>query len=145
MDDHQTGQHLQGMLLVEASRQAFLAVTEAFILPWGGEKAYFVFNSLTVEFSRFMFPVAACLNFRVRERDYSGKYPRFSVEIQIEQAGRQTAEVRCGYTVMPDQRIAEVEQALALQALDWQFSAVSDVLSADSSAESVMSKPLIAE
>ncbi|WP_233420966.1 AfsA-related hotdog domain-containing protein [Xenorhabdus nematophila] len=30
MSDHQTGQHIQGMILIEACRQTFIAVTEEF-------------------------------------------------------------------------------------------------------------------
>jgi hypothetical protein len=121
MDDHQTGQHLQGMVLVEAARQAFLAVTEAFILPRDGGKVYFVFNSLAIEFKRFMFPIASGIKLRVLERGHGGKYPRFAVDILFEQAGQETAHVRAGYMIMPDQRILQVEQGLAEQAIAWQF------------------------
>ena len=38
LSDHQTGQHISGMTLVEAGRQAFLAVTERFFIPEGGKR-----------------------------------------------------------------------------------------------------------
>ncbi|WP_158240814.1 AfsA-related hotdog domain-containing protein [Telmatospirillum siberiense] len=121
MDDHQTGQHLQGMLVVEAARQSFLAVTEAFLLPRDGSKSYFVFNSLAAEYKRFMFPVPALMRYRVRERDDSGHNPRFVVDIHFEQAGQEAAKVTCGFTVMPDWRIRKIEQTLAQQAVERHF------------------------
>src|SRR6056297_3072091 len=42
MGDHQSGQHVQGMILVEAARQAFLAVTETYFPNPVAEKTYFV-------------------------------------------------------------------------------------------------------
>lgn len=122
MGDHQTGQHFQGMLVVEAARQSFLAVTEAFLLPQDGTKYYFVFNSLAAEYKRFMFPIPARLEYRIRERDDSGNNPRFVVDILFHQAGQETAAVICGFTVMPDWRIRKVEQTLAQQAVDRHFS-----------------------
>src|SRR5690606_3616757 len=43
MSDHTTGHHIQGMLLVEAARQAFLAVTEWYLLETD-DPYYFVIN-----------------------------------------------------------------------------------------------------
>lgn len=131
MGDHQTGQHFQGMLVVEAARQSFLAVTEAFLLPRDGTKFYFVFNSLVAEYKRFMFPIPARMEYRIRERDDSGHNPRFVVDILFDQAGQETAAVTCGFTVMPDWRIRKIEQTLARQAVDRHLSGLPTTLSAE--------------
>ncbi|MFW5402828.1 AfsA-related hotdog domain-containing protein, partial [Yersinia sp. 1252 StPb PI] len=54
MGDHQSGKHLQGMLLVEAFRQTFIAVTEEFYPFLGDIKKYFVINSLNINFYNFV-------------------------------------------------------------------------------------------
>lgn len=53
MRDHQTGQHIQGMLLVEACRQAFIAVTEEFVYQKQCDN-YYVINSVSIDFANFL-------------------------------------------------------------------------------------------
>ncbi|ETS33145.1 A-factor biosynthesis repeat protein [Photorhabdus khanii NC19] len=42
MADHQTGQHIQGMILIEACRQTFIAVTEEFYMSDKVGQSYYV-------------------------------------------------------------------------------------------------------
>jgi hypothetical protein len=57
MSDHVTGQHLQGMLLIEAARQMTLAVTEKFYINELDRKnVAFVTNNLTTNFIGYVFP-----------------------------------------------------------------------------------------
>ncbi|MFQ9621346.1 MAG: hypothetical protein ACLR17_00915 [Enterobacteriaceae bacterium] len=56
------------MLLVEASRQAFIAVTEEFIYKQEAGR-YYVINSMATTFSSFLFPLPALVHFEFLEKD----------------------------------------------------------------------------
>ncbi|MDF2690768.1 MAG: hypothetical protein K0S29_623 [Gammaproteobacteria bacterium] len=72
MDDHVTGQHIQGMVLVEAARQMMLAVTEHYYLNQEEQnKYYFVLNKIMTEFQQFAFPLD--IKIKCRQIDFSKK------------------------------------------------------------------------
>ncbi len=113
MDDHQTGQHVQGMILVEAARQAFLAVTEEFFLTVTDQKTFFVLNSMTTEFLGFVFPIPAQFVYRVVSKDINERRQKFSVEIDLAQAGETRMTTRFSFIAYPHRVIAEKEAELA--------------------------------
>lgn len=113
MGDHQTGQHIQGMVLIEAARQAFLVVTEQFFLIDRNQKSYFVINSVGSEFQNFVFPVRAHLDYRVISKDINDRRQKFEVEIDLVQCGKTCMSSRFSFTVYPASLIAEKECALA--------------------------------
>lgn len=117
MRDHQTGQHVQGMVLVEASRQAFLAVPEAFFQDEGEDSAYFVINSVTTEFMGFVFPIRSHIDYRVVSKDINERRKKFSVEIEIIQGGEIRTRSTISFTVYPNRIISEREAALARDAV----------------------------
>jgi len=65
LDDHITGQHISGMVLVEACRQMFLAVTELFYLNEFDNNFYFVIKRNSVEYKKFVFPIDVHINYEV--------------------------------------------------------------------------------
>lgn len=113
MDDHQTGQHVQGMILVEAARQAFLAVTGAFFLTDCEQERYFVINSMDMTYENFVFPVAAHIEYRDIESDVNDRRARFTARIDFIQSGHVCAICRVKFTAYPDCFIAEKEAELA--------------------------------
>lgn len=113
MDDHQTGQHVQGMVLIEASRQAFLAVTEEFFLKGLNIKTYFVINAMKTEFLGFVFPVQAQLAYQVVSKDINDRRQKFEVEIEIIQSSEVRARTTVSFTVYPDAVISKKEADLA--------------------------------
>lgn len=117
MRDHQTGQHVQGMVFVEASRQAFLAVTEAFFQDEGEDSVYFVINSMTTEFMGFVFPIRSHIDYRVVSKDINERRKKFSVEIEIIQGGEIRTRSAISFTVYPNRIISEREAALARDAV----------------------------
>ncbi|MCH4565389.1 hypothetical protein MKP05_20010 [Halomonas sp. EGI 63088] len=117
MRDHQTGQHVQGMVLVEASRQAFLAVTEAFFQDEGEDSVYFVINSMTTEFMGFVFPIRSHIDYRVVSKDINERRKKFSVEIEIIQGGEIRTRSAISFMVYPNRIISEREAALARDAV----------------------------
>ncbi|MGJ3263219.1 MAG: AfsA-related hotdog domain-containing protein [Salinarimonas sp.] len=117
MSDHQTGQHVQGMILLEAARQAFLAVTETFFPFAGAEKTFFVINSMTTEFVGFVFPLPARIAYRIVERDINERRQKFKVEIDFVQGGELRTRVGFAFTVYPHEVISEREDELARAAV----------------------------
>jgi len=95
MNDHQTGQHIQGMILIEAARQMFLAVTEEYFIGVEESKPYyFVINQVSVSFTGFVFPVAATLDYRIHSKDISNPARlRFDVTISVIQGDVSATEV----------------------------------------------------
>lgn len=132
MSDHQTGQHVQGMILLEAARQSFLAVTEAFFLPQDGPKFYFVINEMTARYARFAFPLDARIRYEIRSRDLAvASRRRFTVDIAVEQCGTVAASFVTDFTVFEDARIANREETLAVDAIDRHIAAFHEQRRAD--------------
>jgi hypothetical protein len=115
--DHQTGQHVQGMVAVEAARQMFLTVTERFLLP-DTRKRYFVINSLATEFENFLFPLAAEIDYRIVAADTADPDRlAFTVEIAVEQAGRRCTRSTVQFTAFENALIESKEQRRAEKAI----------------------------
>lgn len=117
MADHVTGCHIQGMLLMEAARQSFLAVTEKYRLEHG-RSYYFVINDFSTEFKAFAFPVDMSISLELtdhpRERSDRSTYTAL---ITISQLGRPVTVVRTTYTAFEKSSLSEREQSLARRAL----------------------------
>jgi|ERR1035437_248861 hypothetical protein len=117
MIDHTTGHHLQGMLLIEAARQSFLAATERYLLE-SKEKHYFVINDLDVTFHKFAFPISTEIEIDVSGVDRS-RPDRLSAtaSIRFMQQGECVAAVRFAYTAVLETKLQKREAEMAEQAL----------------------------
>ncbi|MDQ2077926.1 AfsA-related hotdog domain-containing protein [Marinimicrobium sp. ABcell2] len=110
MNDHLSGQHVQGMVLIEAARQAMLAVTEQFLMPDNGIDYAFIFNALSVSYSHYTFPVSAVIRTRITERSVDN--PRrlsFAAETFVEQCGKTVSEFTMSFGAMERARISKRE------------------------------------
>lgn len=117
--DHQTGQHVQGMVVVEASRQMFLASTTALGLIADLKDPYFVIESMATEFRSFLFPLPARLRFTTTaepDRSHEDSF-RFEAVIEIEQHGVSISATRVAYRVFAGASIHEIERRKARKAL----------------------------
>jgi hypothetical protein len=127
MRDHQSGHHIQGMVLVEAARQSLLAVTEKFFIKDAQQNYSFVFNSIDVEYSNFAFPIAAKLHYEILEKDVrSEKRLAFSSKIRIDQCGAPSAVCGMSFTAFDAQRITKRESLVASKTFDHYIEAVSN-------------------
>lgn len=117
MSDHTTGYHIQGMVLTEAARQAFLAVTEWFLLP-SDAKYYFVINTFNVSYMRFAFPVHIDVDLLLSEIDRS-RDDRLAAKVLIRfrQQGETVCEAEIEYTAILEQRLSGKEKQMAEMAL----------------------------
>lgn len=119
MGDHQTGQHIQGMLLVEGARQMFLAVTEDFFIgPQDHSRYYFVINGLEVVYKAFVFPVTIELHYKIVESDISRRDRQsFSVIISVLQGDQIAAEISFKFTAFLADKIEKKEKQQAANLL----------------------------
>ncbi|WP_068089148.1 AfsA-related hotdog domain-containing protein [Polycladidibacter stylochi] len=120
MSDHMTGCHLQGMLLIEAIRQMFIAVSETQYahlgVPAGG---YVVFNRLDIAFEQFAFPIATT----VKQQVHSVTQPRpdravFAATLEVYQDKRRVAKTLVDYTVFEKASLKPKEEKLAQKAVE---------------------------
>ncbi|MDA8230874.1 MAG: AfsA-related hotdog domain-containing protein [Magnetospirillum sp.] len=118
MGDHQTGQHLQGMMIVEAARQAFIAVTELSIDASAVYEKYFVFDSLSVEYKRFMFPVSISLLCTIDFMEKTANSYRFRMHIDAQQAGDLVATIAVTFGVVKYKSLSRIESTLATACLE---------------------------
>ena len=111
--DHQTGQHIQGMILIEAARQTIIATSEKYLLKEAGvavSDKYFTLTSLSVSFSSFVFPLPVNINLNVLSKKIS-EYGRFTCEclIVFEQAGAEVVEISFSFGVYDRNYISKKE------------------------------------
>ncbi|MGD9209702.1 MAG: AfsA-related hotdog domain-containing protein [Desulfobacteraceae bacterium] len=101
MSDHVTGYHLQGMLLVEAARQAFLAVTEKFFMGKAFNfQTYFIIRKMLANFYSFVFPIEAKLIYRILKKDISDPLKlNFSVSVEINQMEKSASCIDISFSV----------------------------------------------
>lgn len=116
MSDHVTGQHLQGMIMIEAARQLTLVVTEKFFLT--DEKRCsmaFLTNTLETKFHNFVFPTEVKIRYKILERrGLANSNQVFKVSIEFIQNGQIGAEVIYKFSVFESQFIKEKEQKMAM-------------------------------
>lgn len=113
MGDHQTGSHVQGMVITEAFRQAFIAITEEFYLADNGSKKYFVINDMNVEFMNFLFPLPAQIHFELINMDANDFRTRMEAKMVLEQNGQICATMKTKFVVYPASYIRQKEKKLA--------------------------------
>lgn len=117
MGDHQTGQHVQGMLLVEACRQAFIAVTEEFVYQKQSDK-YYVINSMSIDFANFLFPLPAIVHFEFVEKDVNERRGRFKARMSVMQNQTVCASMDVSFAVYSAKSILAKEGELAESATE---------------------------
>jgi len=66
MSDHVTGQHIQGMVLLEACRQMVNSVSERYLIKTGYNKS-FVLHAMNSEFLEYLFPVTSTMELTLRK------------------------------------------------------------------------------
>ena len=111
--DHMTGMHIQGMALVEAARQSFLAVTEAYFLNGDDRDYYFAIKRMDVAYSNFVFPFDATLRYDITRISQKNDRHGFDADISIIQAGETCTTVQVSFTAFEAKAIAERERGVA--------------------------------
>lgn len=120
LSDHVTGQHLQGMVLIEAARQMLLAVTERYFLQERGNRShYFVLNQLDTTFHAFGFPLGVEIQHQLLNRKEGNRGSlSFETETRFLQGGELLLEVRSRFSVYDAAFLSTREAAKAREAIE---------------------------
>jgi hypothetical protein len=114
MCDHLSGQHVQGMILIEATRQALLALTEAYLIPKNEIDYAFLLNTLSVNYNHYAFPVGAVIRSVMTENAVVN--PRrlsFYANVFVEQCGQVVSTFTVSFGAMEKLRISKRENMQA--------------------------------
>lgn len=127
MQDHLTGEHIQGMVLAEACRQMFLAVTELHGLQdFTPAARYFVIHEMAIRYLAFAFPLPAQVRYCLRRQEQV-RPDRLAIEADIEvwQCEQVAAEMRVSFEVFDGAILAARESQLARVAVERSLSELS--------------------
>ncbi|SDD18691.1 AfsA-related hotdog domain-containing protein [Actinokineospora iranica] len=133
--DHVTGQHLSGMVVIEAGRQSILAATKAFVFTASAESASaksnlaepavaesdfaMVLGSLNVAFERYVFPIAAELVVElVKLATSKPARMEFTAEVVVTQCGEVAARLAAEFQIVRARGLARQEETLAGRAIE---------------------------
>jgi hypothetical protein len=113
--DHQTGQHVQGMVVTEALRQMFIAVFEDEHGSRHPDRHFFVvWNSISLTFDSFLFPLPAEIICEILEQDVTDPTRMtFRVAMHIEQLGTSAAHAEIEFAAFDDARMKRSEKRKA--------------------------------
>ncbi|MGW3029744.1 AfsA-related hotdog domain-containing protein [Streptomyces sp. NPDC001178] len=116
MSDHVTGQHMQGMLAMEAGRQMFIAVAEQYYLPPEAVGAsYFVIDTFATRYRNFLFPLPAVVRCTVlSHRSPHRTRTTFHCELSVVQGGSETAGMEVRFTAF-DTQVSHTKETRAAQ------------------------------
>lgn len=122
--DHHTGQHVQGMVIVEAMRQICIAQFETGFRPHLPKVGYAgVWKRLNLSFEDFLFPVRATVESEITCADLSREDNlRFRARTSVRQNTGVVASAEIEYSMIKQDRIGTLERRKAGQAAHAQAS-----------------------
>ncbi|MFD5075728.1 AfsA-related hotdog domain-containing protein [Streptomyces sp. NPDC058371] len=127
--DHLTGLHIPAVTLLEAARQTWTVVTEQFLLD-DEPPARFVISSVDSAFHRFVFPLPATVEYRLRGRERTPVGQAIAFTVSVRQGGEIAAEFTVEIRVIP-QRFAEKQELMAARAAVRQGLAAAEAVAAE--------------
>lgn len=116
--DHHTGEHVQGIVIIEAMRQICIAQFETAVRPGLGPAAYAgVWKRIDLSFEDFLFPLPATVESLIEESDVSrDSHLKFRASTAVRQQGRGVATAVIEYSMIGQSRIDALERRKADQA-----------------------------
>lgn len=120
MSDHVTGQHVQGTLLIEASRQMMMAGIETYVAPTHESGTYaYALSELHVQYYKFVFPVDIGIRLRIENaaRDKRGVLA-LTLAVSFYQYGECVCDVRCSASGYPPAWVDRLEARQARRCAD---------------------------
>jgi hypothetical protein len=117
--DHQSGPHLQGMILIEAARQLFVAVCELeYLRPWPDRRFSFLLAQVDTRFDRPVFPLPLRMRMTAHRAETADvNRLRFDLETRFVQGGREAATSTVIASVSPLERFRPAELRTAAAAI----------------------------
>lgn len=118
MRDHQTGLHIQGMILLEASRQGYISIYEKYFSIEKNKKLYFIFNNMNVEYNKFSFPLPAQINAEITEKEFKKSGSRIAMNIKIIQCRSVSATLSLEMSIVESIKISKIESKMAREVIN---------------------------
>lgn len=120
MSDHITGQHIQGMVLIEACRQMINSVSEKYLIPLGNSsRKGFVLNALNTNFLEYVFPLEVELLFNLESvRHGLGGNFKAKAIIEIRQNDQISMKAEATFSVMDKSTLINIESQMAQTAVE---------------------------
>ena len=119
MEDHVTGQHLQGTVLIEAARQMMLSVTENYMLTDEQRfKLYFVMNEIHTEFKDFAFPLSVEIVCQVSNKTIRASGVKANYVIDFIQAGKVVTSINIKFSTYNKSTLERKEAELAVKVVE---------------------------
>ncbi|GAB3128218.1 AfsA-related hotdog domain-containing protein [Streptomyces calidiresistens] len=117
--DHQSGEHVQGMVVVEAFRQMFIACCERFTASrQPSRRYYYIWHGMDIRFERFVFPLDADIDCTVTDsRTDDPSRLAMTVDLELRQTGHRCAVARIDFTAHDAERISAKEHVIAARAV----------------------------
>ena len=113
MSDHVTGQHIQGMVLLEAARQMINAVSDKYLLNSNDQKG-FILNKLSSDFKEYVYPLEVELNLVINKiRSDRKNNIQADAKITFYQQGKNTLEVNISFSIYDIKILNELEAKMA--------------------------------
>ncbi|MEC5320454.1 AfsA-related hotdog domain-containing protein [Brenneria populi subsp. brevivirga] len=116
LQDHQTGLHVQGIMLVEAFRQAIVAITEEFLCNREGYKTTIVVNYINTTYNSFIFPLPTDIVFKVINEEMVGKRTKLFVRLEAWQNNEMGTYAECEYQEFSSNLMNKTETRMASSA-----------------------------
>jgi hypothetical protein len=116
--DHHTGEHVQGIVIIEAMRQICIAQFETAVRPALTSAGYAgVWKRIDLSFEDFLFPLPATVESRIEESDLVRQHHlKFRATAAVRQQGRTVATAGIDYAMIRLERIDTLERRKADQA-----------------------------
>ncbi|MEU0531913.1 AfsA-related hotdog domain-containing protein [Amycolatopsis tolypomycina] len=117
--DHHTGEHVQGIVIIEAMRQICIAQFETAIRPGLAPAAAYagVWQRIDLSFEDFLFPLPATVESVIVDSDLGREtHLKFRATTAVRQHGRAVATAGIEYSMIAQERIDTLERRKADQA-----------------------------
>jgi len=113
LSDHLTGQHISGMLALEAARQATIAIVEQEYFARWEENHGLVLYEVHANFKNYLFPTPCEIRSRVEERGFLD----LAVTSDFSQHGVRACTVVCGVQLLRQNSLLRLEAQKAAAAI----------------------------
>lgn len=113
LSDHVTGKHVGAMLLMEAARQATIAVIERDYSETSTEKFGLILDRFDCQFDGYLFPLPTSLTTTIEELKVTSKYITVTVRTCVTQADSKIATIQLDVTLCSSKVLEKIESRKA--------------------------------
>ncbi|MDE8603478.1 AfsA-related hotdog domain-containing protein [Marinomonas sp. RSW2] len=114
LNDHITGEHINGTILMEAVRQSCIGVTERFFIT-GNKSPYFILKEMNSVYSSFLFPLPITMDYTIISHEIKGNYQtEFEIEATMYHVVSEPAcKIKAVFSTYEKAPMEEFEQVMA--------------------------------